>query len=212
MAQQGRASRERMLEAAETLLRERGLAGAGIQHVVARSGAPIGSVYHFFPGGKTQLVAEALQIHGEKARALFQRMLEDNATPLPERFRTLFRTAASGFDRAGANKGCAIGTVALDLDARQEVLRKLCRDAFDGWIASIARELPWSDEAVRRSFAEMVVASLEGAFILSRARQSGAPFITVGEWLARMLERFPRDARRRGKQKRRRHEIPGRRR
>ena len=45
---------------------------------------------------------------------------------------------------------------------------------------------PWSDEAVRRSFAEMVVAGLEGAFILSRARQSGTPFITVGEWLATM--------------------------
>src|SRR5437870_10745317 len=114
MAQQSGASRERMLAATETLLRERGLAGAGIQQVVARSGAPIGSLYHFFPGGKTQLVAEALAIQSEKARALFQRILEDNAEPLPERLRTLFRTAASGFDRAGANKGCAIGTVTLD--------------------------------------------------------------------------------------------------
>ncbi len=186
-----------MLEAAETLLRERGLAGAGIQHVVARSGAPIGSVYHFFPGGKTQLVAEALQINSEKARALFQRILEDQTRPLPERFRTLFRTAASGFDRGGANKGCAIGTVTLDLDARHEALRTLCRDALNGWITSIALELPWSDSVVRRSFAEMVVASLEGAFILSRARQSGAPFITVGEWLATILERGPTHARRR---------------
>lgn len=199
-----------MLDAAETLLRERGLAGAGIQQVVARSGAPIGSVYHFFPGGKTQLVAEALRINSEKARALFQRILEDKAKPLPERFRTLFRAAASGFDRAGANKSCAIGNVALDLDARHEALRKLCRDALDGWIVSIALELPWSDEAVRRSFAEMVVAGLEGAFILSRARRSGTPFITVGEWLATILERFPRNAGRRatGMQKRRHHEIP----
>ena len=214
MAPPSRASRERMLDAAETLLRERGLAGAGIQQVVERSGAPVGSVYHFFPGGKTQPVAEALQINGDKARALFERILEDTGEPLPERFRRLFRTAASGFDRAGANKGCAIGAVSLDLDARHEALRILCRDAMDGWIASIARELPWSDEAVRRSFAEMVVASLEGAFILSRARQSGTPFITVGEWLATILERFPQNARRRatGKQKRRHHEIPKRRR
>jgi AcrR family transcriptional regulator len=214
MAQPSRGSRQRMLDAAETLLRERGLAGAGIQQVVARSGAPIGSVYHFFPGGKTQLVAEALQIHGEKARALFHSILDDNAVPLPERFRKLFGTAASGFDRACANKGCAIGAVSLDLDARHEALRTLCRDAMDGWIASIARELPWSDEAVRRSFAEMVVAGLEGAFILSRARQSGTPFITVGEWLATILEWSPGNPRKRttGKYKRRHHEIPKRRR
>ena len=214
MAPRSSPSRARMLDAAESLLRERGLAGAGIQQVVARSRAPIGSVYHFFPGGKTQLVAEALQIHSEKARALFQRILEDNTKPLPERFRTLFRTAASGFDRAGANKSCAIGSVALDLDAREEGLRTLCRDALDGWIASIALELPWSDEAVRRSFAEMAVAGLEGAFILSRTRQSGTPFITVGEWLATMLERLPQKAWRRapGRRKRRHHTIPKRRR
>ena len=101
-------------------------------------------------------------------------------------------------------------TVALDLDARHEALRTVCRDALDGWIATIALELPWSDEAVRRSFAEMVVAGLEGAFILSRARQSGTPFITVGEWLATILEQLPRNALRRTtrKHKRRHRGIP----
>jgi len=177
-----------MLPATETLLRERGLSGAGIQQVVARSRAPIGSVYHFFPKGKTQLVGEALQIHSEKARALLEHFLSDKAAPLPDRFRALCRNAAAGFDHAGANKGCAIGSVSLDLDARLEALRAICQNAFDGWIASIAQELPWADEAERRSFAEMAVASLEGAFVLSRARRSGEPFLTVGEWLARILE------------------------
>src|SRR5215813_7377275 len=60
-------SRIRMIEATETLMREQGLAGAGIKQVVARSDAPIGSVYHHFPGGKTQLAAEALRVHGERA-------------------------------------------------------------------------------------------------------------------------------------------------
>lgn len=193
-----------MLGAAETLLRERGLAGAGIQRVIARSGAPIGSLYHFFPGGKTQLVTEALHIHGERARALFERFLDDKAAPLPERFRRLFRAAAFGFDQAGADKSCAIGTVALDLDARHEALREVCREAIDAWTASIARELAWSEAAVRRSFAELVVAALEGAFILSRVRQSGKPFISVGEWLAAILEQAPQSATRRPVQKHRR--------
>lgn len=177
-----------MLQATDTLLRERGLSGAGIQQIVARSHAPIGSVYHFFPRGKTQLVGEALQIHSGKARALLERFLSDQTQPLPDRFRALCRNAAAGFDHAGANKGCAIGSVSLDLDARLEALRAICQDAFDGWIAAIAQELPWPDEAERRSFAEMAVAAIEGAFVLSRARRSGEPFLTVGEWLARTLE------------------------
>jgi len=193
-----------MVAAAETLLRERGLAGAGIQQVVARSGAPIGSVYHFFPRGKTELVAEALQVNGDKARALFERILADTREPLPDRFRILFRTAATGFEGAGANKGCAIGAVALDLDATHEALRTICREVLDAWIVSIARELPWPAEATRRSFAEMVVAGLEGAFILGRARRSGAPFVTVGEWLATTLEQFPRHVPGRGAERKRR--------
>jgi hypothetical protein len=80
------------------------------------------------------------------------------------------------------------------LDARQDALRAVCRDAFDAWIASIADELPWSDAAARRAFAEMLIAGLEGAFILGRTRRSGAPFITVGESLALMLERRPSHA------------------
>lgn len=183
-----RGSRERMLDATETLLREQGLSGAGIQQVVARSGAPIGSLYHFFPGGKTQLVAEALRIHSDKARTLLEKFIGDTSKPLPERLRLLTRTAAAGFDRAGADKSCAIGTVTLDLDSGSGVLRGICSGAFERWTAELAAYLPWRDEASRRSFAEMIVITLEGAFILSRARQSGEPFIGAGEWLAAMAE------------------------
>jgi AcrR family transcriptional regulator len=195
MSKASPATRERMLGAAETLLRERGLAGAGIQQVVARSGAPIGSLYHFFPGGKTQLAAEALRINGAKAGALFRRILGDSSSPFPDRVRRLFRTAASGFDKAGADKGCAVGSVALDLDARHEALRTVCQEAFDAWATSIADELPWSDRATRRGLAEVLVAGIEGAFILSRARRSGEPFATVGESLALMFEGLPAHAR-----------------
>ena len=191
MARPAAASRERMIEAAETLLRERGLAGAGIHDVVTRSGAPIGSLYHFFPGGKTQLVSEALHRQGERARLLLERALQGQE-PLPERVRTFFRAAAAGFDRGGAYKGCAIGSVTLDVGADDDGLRALCRAVFDAWVASIAGELVWPDAAERRAFAEMFVMALEGAFILSRARRSGKPFITAGEWLAAALERRPR--------------------
>ena len=57
-------------------------------------------------------------------------------------------------------------------------------EAVDGWVETIARRLPWKSQKLRRSFAEMVVTTFEGAFIISRARQTGQPFITAGEWLA----------------------------
>ncbi len=176
-------TRDRMLDAAESLLRERGLAGAGIKQIVARSRTPIGSVYHHFPEGKTELAAAALHRHAEKARALLETMFAPD-TPVAERVRALFSTAARGFDQSGRHKSCAIGTVTLDLAAGDSVLRGVCAEAVDGWVEEIARRLPWKSQKLRRSFAEMVVTTFEGAFIVSRARQTGQPFITAGEWLA----------------------------
>lgn len=176
-------TRDRLIDATEALLRERGLAGAGIKQVVARSGAPIGSVYHHFPKGKTELATLALQRHAAKAGRLLETVFSSDA-PVSERVRTLFRTAARGFDQSGGLKSCAIGTVTLDLGTDDENLRAVCAAAFDGWVDAIASHLPWPDKRKRRSFAAMVVTSIEGAFILSRASQSGQPFVTAGEWLA----------------------------
>jgi AcrR family transcriptional regulator len=177
-----------MIQAAETLLRESGLSGAGIKPLVARSGAPVGSVYHFFPGGKTQIVAETLRLHSAKVVRLLEQAFGDEAMPLPARVRALFRRAANGFEAAGADKGCAIAGVTLDLRASDDSLRQVCDASFHQWVDGIAAHLPWPEVETRRSFATMVVLSLEGAFILARAEKAGDAFTTAGDWLARLAE------------------------
>ena len=180
-----------MIDAAETLLCERGLAGAGIKELVARSGAPIGSVYHFFPGGKTQLVGEALEQHAAKTERLYRQFLADDRAPLGGRIRRLFRGAADGFVRAGGGQSCAVAAVTLDLDKSDTQLRDVCLASFEGWVQSIADHLPWRDASARVSFARMMLIALEGAFILARAEQRGSAFITAGEWLAAFAESLP---------------------
>jgi AcrR family transcriptional regulator len=178
-----------MLEAAEGLMREGGFKAAGIKQIAARGRAPIGSLYHHFPGGKTQLAIEALQLHGSKARTLIDAMFAGDQ-PLASRVRTLFRTAARQFDQSGCDRGCAIGAVTLDLASTDEALRRACNEAFSSWVEAIAHHLPWKRESTRRAFAEMVVTTVEGAFVVSRARKSGQPFLTAGEWLAAAAESY----------------------
>src|SRR6266545_2329926 len=55
-------ARARMVQSAATLIRERGIHGTGLREVVAHSGGPRGSLGRFFPGGKTQLVTEAIDV------------------------------------------------------------------------------------------------------------------------------------------------------
>src|SRR5207247_2874815 len=55
-------ARARMVQSAATLIRERGIHGTGLREVVAHSGGPRGSLGRFFPGGKTQLETEAIDV------------------------------------------------------------------------------------------------------------------------------------------------------
>jgi len=168
------------------MLRESGMHGAGIKEVVARSASPIGSLYHYFPGGKTQLVSEALVNHAAKVPRLIERFF-DGRRSAAAAARALFDNAADEFERTGANKGCAIGAVALDLQASDTAVQIVCQQAFDDWAVAIAGRLSHPDERTRRSAAVMVVAALEGAFVLCRASNNGQPFRDVGKWVSAML-------------------------
>lgn len=162
------------------------MAGTGIKEVVARSGAPIGSLYYHFPGGKTQLVIEALQINAVKSRRLLQQFFDGRSTAA-EALRTLFETAADAFERGGAHKACAIGTVTLDLGPHDATIRTICNQTFDTWLEVMIPQLPFPDQHSRRAFALVIVAALEGAFILGKATHSGDPFREIGRCLAAMV-------------------------
>jgi len=178
--------RDRLLRTTETMLREAGMAGTGIKDVAKRSGAPIGSLYHYFPGGKMQLVTEALQLHAGRSHALIARFF-GGRTSAATAVRQLFDSAAEGFDLAGADKGCAIGAVSLDLQAGDDQAQRICAATFEGWADLIAPRLPFPNKSARTSFAVTIVAALEGAFVLARAARSGAPFREVGKSLAAAL-------------------------
>lgn len=168
---------------------ERGFVASGVKEIVARGEAPIGSFYHHFPGGKSELARETLQMHAEKTRELLVAVFSAPG-PIEERVRTLFSRAASGFEERGGTKSCAVGTVALDLDAEESLLKDACRAAFRSWEGALAPLFPWEDEGKRTSFAQMIVIALEGAFVRGRADGSGAAFSTAGECLAAAAASF----------------------
>ncbi len=133
-------SRQRMIEAAIQLMRGSGLSGAGINEVVRESAAPKGSVYHFFPGGKQQLVAEALTDYSTRVMQFIDDALA-GAEDGPAKLKRLFEAFARRVESAEFRKSCAFGAVCLDLDAGDDALRPVIADAFEAWIRLVARAL-----------------------------------------------------------------------
>jgi TetR/AcrR family transcriptional repressor of lmrAB and yxaGH operons len=180
-------SRDRMLEATITLMRGSGLSGAGINEIVRESGAPKGSVYHFFPNGKMQIAAEALTIYSGRVRAFIDGALAGKRLP-GEKVKALFDAFARRVEEGDFRQSCAVGTVSLDLDEDLEDLRAVLAAAFAEWVALIARHFDFADARQTKSFAGMVLTAIEGAYIRCRAERTSRPFKEAGAWLAELAE------------------------
>jgi TetR/AcrR family transcriptional regulator, lmrAB and yxaGH operons repressor len=182
----GQAStRDELLEAATRLMRQSGLSGAGINEIVRESGAPKGSVYHFFPGGKNQIVTEALELHAARVVAFLEETLSRPRT-VDRKLDALFEAYAARLEQAGFRASCPSGTVCLDLDAEMEALRVHVAATFDQYIEAIARHVQIGSPRENRAFAAFILTVIEGAYIRGRAERSGGPFREAGTWLRKL--------------------------
>lgn len=172
-------SRDRIVDATVTLLRRGGLAASGVNQVVVEGNAPKGSLYHYFPNGKVQMVSEALERYcvavSQKLRAALQ-----GEDPPARRIRRLFRGLAKDMSADGFRSSCAVGAVTLDLGADDEALRSACEAALATWVAVIEDCLQDLPRAQRKPAALFLVTLLEGAQLTARAQRSDAA-ITAAE-------------------------------
>src|SRR5260370_28960711 len=107
-------SRSRMIHAAAELFRQRGYHATTFSDVVRESGAPRGSTYFHFPGGKQQLAREAIARAGDEVEEMIDEAARqaDDAGSL---VRALAKTIGGRLERSGYQSGCAIATLVLDL-------------------------------------------------------------------------------------------------
>jgi len=178
-------TRDRIVAAAAQLYGRYGYTGIGLKQVAAESGAPIGSLYHFFPGGKDELAAAALRMSGEGYQTLVEGILE-NMPDLAAGIEQSFALAAETLAASGYVDACWIETVALEVASTNEPLRLVTAEIFERWVAAAAawvesHGVP-ADQA--RELGIAYITGLEGAFILARSLQSPEPLLATGRMLA----------------------------
>lgn len=166
-------TRDRLLANAVRLLSERGLEGTGLSALIEASGATKGSLYHFFPEGKSQWVAEALSLYSAQMRAGIDARFAGAITP-GAAVAAFIEDAANRQEQQAFTRGCPIGSVALDV-APDDPLAAHCNDLFDDWTTTLATHLRPREPKEGRLLAEWVIASFEGALLLSRVRRNAAP-------------------------------------
>ena len=163
-------------------MRRQGYAASGLKQIAAESEATLGSVYHFFPGGKQHLADEVLRAGGRFFLALYE-SIAAGAPDLVGAVRDFFDGAGQTLLATDFADACPIATVAGEIASTNEVLRAAVADAFESWLDALADDaVEEGIEAGRaRGLALSVLALLEGAFLLSRSLRSLEPMRSGAE-------------------------------
>jgi TetR/AcrR family transcriptional regulator, lmrAB and yxaGH operons repressor len=176
--------RTNMVKGAAGLLATKGVEGTSFADVLAATGSPRGSIYHHFPGGKSELVHAALDLVSTRALAVMESKRGSSAVEVVEQFLGLWRQL---LDHSELTAGCAV--LAVTVAGPDVGLVDHAGAIFRDWTAHLAGLLVAGGltETSAQQLAVMVIAATEGAVALCRAERSSEPFDVVAEALVQMV-------------------------
>jgi len=180
-------TREHMIESTSGLVHRLGFHGTSLNEILTESGAPRGSLYYHFPGGKEQLILEATRQGVAIVTQVLKEALADSPDPA-DGVRAFVEAAAYQLRDSGYVFGCPVAPIILD-SPESSALAEVCQEALEEWQQVLAEGL--SSVGIERgrseSLATMIVCGLEGGLILARARRDTAPLGAVADEFASMV-------------------------
>ncbi|MES4891718.1 TetR/AcrR family transcriptional regulator [Streptomyces sp. NPDC096012] len=191
MAEARRGPRERMVFSAAQLIRRDGVGATGMREVAAHAAAPRGSLQHYFPGGKEQLVSEAVTWAGRYAGKRIARFVAGLDEPMPSAlFAAMVTQWTDEYAADGFATGCPVAAATVDRVSAGTSTREAVADAFATWRGPLAEALTGMGVPAARaeSLATLMISALEGAIILARAEQDVRPLTTVVRELGPLLD------------------------
>lgn len=175
-------TRARMIDSTSLLIRERGVEATALSDILEHAGAPRGSIYHHFPGGKAQLVEEATRASGGAfAEGMTAALAGGDPIAALRAFADGWLATLRDSDFAA---GCPVVAVAVEGD-RMPAARAAAGEAFAAWQAALADALEAHGLAPARAqgVAALTVSAIEGAVVLARAQRSSLPLERVADEL-----------------------------
>jgi TetR/AcrR family transcriptional repressor of lmrAB and yxaGH operons len=181
--------RQPIINTAVTLFRRQGYSRTGLNEIVEVSGAPKGSLYHYFPLGKSSIAVAAVKEAGSRVVATLTKLAEE-CRSTSELLRRHAELLASWMRASGFRDGCPITTVLLELAPGDRDVTEAGRAAYRTRVSILADKLVADgfQRARADALAILCTSALQGALIQARVERSGRPLEITASELAKLLE------------------------
>jgi len=182
-------ARMRLIGTAADMLRRRGMNATSIRELAKEAKAPLGSTYHYFPGGKSQVVTEAIQFAGDIVAEQLRQALEKGPLEGIRAFITQWRDIILQSD---FRAGCTVLAASIEEPTSDELglAVETAAGAFRCWEALLVESFKGSgmNEGCAHSLAIVVISATEGAVVLCRAKRSIDPLEQVSAQLSILVQ------------------------
>ena len=188
-----KSTREQIIYTTCDLLEAQGYHATGLNQILAESGAPKGSLYYYFPEGKEELTAEAINRTGRIVAERIRSRLSDNREG-SEAIPAFIRLIADAVETSGFRAGGPLMLVAMETAISSERLNNACRASYALLRQAFLEKLLANGyhDAQANQLATFIIASIEGGIILSRTNHNGDALRQVADLLAHLLATFPK--------------------
>jgi len=163
--EQAAENRERILDTAAKLFREKGFDGIGVADLMGAAGLTHGGFYGHF-ASKDDLVAQAC------ART-FARSVEAWGRSAGQEARSVLAAITTSYlsvkHRDHPGSGCLLAALGTDVSRQGPSVRRVVTEGLLGLIGLLTRVVPGRSAAAKRERALATMASLVGALVLARA-------------------------------------------
>ena len=157
-------NRERIVNTAAKLFRERGLDGIGVADLMKGAGLTHGGFYGHF-NSKEDLMAEAAQRAIEQGAQEWDRLI---ASAPEQPLKTLMQSYLSLRHCERPGQGCAMAAIGADVARQGPVMRHAATQGVLAMVEKLANLMPGRAKAARRQQAMATYASMVGAVVLAR--------------------------------------------
>ena len=180
--------RQPIINAAVTLFRRQGYSATGLNDIVDESGAPKGSLYHYFPAGKSSIAVAAVEEAGRRVAATVAELARETPSTA-ELIKGHARLLAGWMSKSGFRDGCPITTVLLELAPADRAVAQAGRAAYAARLTILTDKLVADGFPARRAerLAGLCVSAIQGGLIQARVERSGVPIELAANELASML-------------------------
>ncbi|QEU93034.1 TetR/AcrR family transcriptional regulator [Streptomyces kanamyceticus] len=184
-------TRDRIVAVSARLIQRQGYVGTGIKQIAKEAQATLGSVYHFFPGGKEAVAVAAITYSAEEFAVMLREGLAGEGDPAAAIERCAGELAV-GLRESGWTDGCPVTAAALETLGTDSEIQRVCAEALRGWEGIVEERLLGSGFAPEdaREVATTVISALEGAEVTAQVARSEEPLRAAGRQMARLVRSY----------------------